>query len=192
MKLKGPIWLMQPIPYFGEELKGEWIYEEKIDGWRMQIIKYKNEVEFWGRRLEKNPNWTEKLYYLKEIAIKFLPENTLIDCELYSEKGRKEIPSLFTKDRKIKPVIYVFDIVFLENEFVGSKALKERKEILKNLKFIEPFYFLDYNFFSNFSDIKVSKDAEGIILKNWSSIYLVGSEAPVATIDWRKLKYGYK
>ncbi|MFN4227194.1 MAG: RNA ligase family protein [Candidatus Ratteibacteria bacterium] len=188
----GPIWLMQPIPYFGEELVGEWIYEEKIDGWRMQVIKYKNQIEFWGRRLEKNPNWTEKLTYLKEIAMKFLPQYTLIDCELYSEKGRKGIPSLFTKHRKIKPIIYVFDIVFLEKEFVGSKALKERKEILKDLKFIEPFHFLNYNFFKSFSDVKVSKDAEGIILKNWSSIYLVGNEAPVATIDWRKLKYGYK
>jgi len=28
----GPVWLMQPIPYFGEKIKGEWIYEPKIDG----------------------------------------------------------------------------------------------------------------------------------------------------------------
>lgn len=40
MKLTGPIWLMQPIPYFGEKIKGEWIIEPKIDGWRMQLIKY--------------------------------------------------------------------------------------------------------------------------------------------------------
>ncbi|MCM8808946.1 MAG: hypothetical protein NC934_02055 [Candidatus Omnitrophica bacterium] len=188
----GPIWLMQPIPYFGEELVGEWIYEEKIDGWRMQVIKYKNQIEFWGRRLEKNPNWTEKLSYLKEIAMKFLPQYTLIDCELYSEKGRKGIPSLFTKNRNVKPIIYIFDIVFFENEFIGLKELKDRKKILSELKIIEPFYLLDYNFFMGFSDIKISKDAEGIILKNLNSFYLVGNQAPIVTIDWKKLKYGYK
>lgn len=54
MKLKGPIFLMQPIPYFGENLKGNWIVEPKIDGWRLQIIKYSNgKIEYWGRRLEK-------------------------------------------------------------------------------------------------------------------------------------------
>jgi len=46
---------MQPIPYFGEKLGSGWVYEPKIDGWRLQIIKFPNsEVELWGRRLEKN------------------------------------------------------------------------------------------------------------------------------------------
>lgn len=192
MKLIGPIWLMQPIPYLGEEIKGDWIYEEKIDGWRLQVIKYKNGIEFWGRRLEKKPNWTEKLLYLKDIVMESLPENTLIDCELYSEKGRRGIPSLFTDKIKVKPIIYVFDVVFFEGEFVGDKELKNRKEILKNLKFKEPFYLLDYKIFKSFSEVNISNDAEGIILKNLNSYYQVGKEAPVATIDWRKLKYGYK
>jgi len=26
-----PIWLRQPIPYFGEKLKREWMWESKID-----------------------------------------------------------------------------------------------------------------------------------------------------------------
>jgi len=29
---------MQPIPYFGEEFKGDWIVEPKIDGWRLQVM----------------------------------------------------------------------------------------------------------------------------------------------------------
>jgi len=29
---------MQPIPYFGEEFKGDWIVERKIDGWRLQVM----------------------------------------------------------------------------------------------------------------------------------------------------------
>lgn len=88
-ELKGPVWLMQPIPYFGESLKGTWIGEPKIDGWRLQIIRYSNgKVELWGRRLEKNPNWTEKLKSLVEKAEKILPPGTLLDTELYSTGGR--------------------------------------------------------------------------------------------------------
>jgi ATP-dependent DNA ligase len=58
---------MQSIPYFGEKLKGEWIVEPKIDSWRLQIIKHLNgKIEYWGRRLEKNPNWTENLKFLNK------------------------------------------------------------------------------------------------------------------------------
>ncbi|MCM8804895.1 MAG: hypothetical protein NC833_06540 [Candidatus Omnitrophica bacterium] len=56
---------------------------------------------------------------------------------------------------------------------------------MKDLRFIEPFYFLDYNFFSKFSDIKVSKDGEGIILKNWSSIYLVDKVLGLKKLEMR-------
>jgi ATP-dependent DNA ligase len=60
MELK-PIFLMQPIPYFGEKLKGEWIVEPKIDGWRLQIIKYEDgKIEYWGRRLEKKSKLDRK------------------------------------------------------------------------------------------------------------------------------------
>lgn len=189
MKLEGPVFLMQPIPYFGEELKGEWIYEEKIDGWRMQVIKYNNKVEFWGRRLEKKPNWTERLSYLIDIVDNFLPKDTLLDCELFSEKGRNGIPGVFAK--RIKPIIFVFDIIFLEGEFLGGLMLKERKKILEKINLCEPFYNLEYFKFLNFSKIKISTKAEGIVLKNLYSYYQIGKEAPVATIDWRKLKYGY-
>lgn len=58
---------MQPIQYFGEKLEGEWIVEPKIDGWRLEIIKVKGKVYFYGRRLEKNPDWSDKLKISKEI-----------------------------------------------------------------------------------------------------------------------------
>lgn len=92
---------MQPIPYFGEELRGEWVYEEKIDGWRLQIIKLNGEIKFFGRRLDKNPDWTDKLIVPKEGIGRILPEETILDAELYSDRGRRYIPSLFTKNKKV-------------------------------------------------------------------------------------------
>ena len=73
---------MQPIPYFGEEIRGDWIYEPKIDGWRMQVIKYSNgALECWGRRLERKPDWSEKLHYLLEEIEDTVPAGTKLDCE---------------------------------------------------------------------------------------------------------------
>lgn len=124
-----PIYPMQPIPYFGETLTGEWIYEPKIDGWRLQIIKYKDgRIEFWGRRLEKRPNWTKNLFYLARF-LKDLPEGVLLDSELYSTKGRRGIPSVFARTGLAEPLVYVFDIVFFEGKFIGDKPLKERKKV---------------------------------------------------------------
>ncbi|MCS7250017.1 MAG: hypothetical protein N2323_03695 [candidate division WOR-3 bacterium] len=192
MEIFGPIWLMQPIPYFGEELNLEdWIYEPKIDGWRMQVIIYENgKIEFWGRRLEKKPNWTEKLSYLKEY-LKDIEKGTLLDCELYTNEGRNKIPSLFTKNFSCQPVIYVFDVVFYQSKFIGNLTLKERKEILKSLKLRKPFYLL---MGKELKDINLAYEEairegnEGIIIKNLSSYYQISKDGPIATESWRKIK----
>uniref|UniRef100_A0A7C3UQE8 ATP-dependent DNA ligase family profile domain-containing protein n=1 Tax=candidate division WOR-3 bacterium TaxID=2052148 RepID=A0A7C3UQE8_UNCW3 len=198
--LKGPVWLLQPIPYFGERLKGKWIVEPKIDGWRLQVIKdNKGDVFLYGRRLEKNPNWTEKLSFLIP-ATAFLPNGTLLDCELYSSRGRRFIPSLFSKNRKAEPLIFVFDILFFNGEFIGTRKLSERKAILFQLKIQPPLYCLPYREFQNptlsspeMVERKISFlpgiDFEGIILKKSSSLYLIGKEGPLATENWRKIRW---
>jgi len=182
---------MQPIPYFGEKLKGKWIVEPKIDGWRLQIIKYKTgKIEYWGRRLEKNPNWTKNLSYLNKY-LKEIPNGTLLDCELYSTKGRRGIPSVIRKTKKAKPVIFVFDIIFFKGKFLGKKPLKERKEILKKLKFKKPFQILKFEILKNLEKSfkkAIEKGYEGIILKKLNSPYLISNQAPIATHYWRKLK----
>ncbi len=187
----GPIWLMQPIPYFGEELRGDWAVEPKIDGWRMQVIKYKDSIECWGRRLEKRPNWTERLGYLLSIIKDKIPKNTLLDTELFTEKGRRYIPSLFARHHKARPIIYVFDIVYLEGEFLGEMPLRERRRLLESLRLCPPFYLLRQK---RLEDIEthvkeaLNKGYEGIILKEIASPYEVGRDGPMATIYWRKIK----
>lgn len=139
VELKGPIWLMQPIPYFGELIGEDWIYEPKIDGWRVQIIRY----------------------------------GTLLDAELTTKEGIRFIPSVFAAAKKVEPIIYVFDIVFYNDQFVGDKTLKERKELLKTLSFKPPFYLVRYK---KVRDLKrnlwdaVKKDNEGIVIKRLSSL----------------------
>ncbi len=195
VRLEGPVWLLQPIPYFGERLTGDWIVEPKVDGWRLQVIKYENgKIEFFGRRLEKNPNWTDKLFFLVQ-ACANLPAGIILDCELYSSAGRRFIPSLFAQKRRAEPIVFVFDIIFYMGKFIGNKKLSVRKRLLSQILFSPPFYLLDYRNWdgdinSSFAWVREKgMDFEGLVLKEASSLYPLNKGAPLATEDWRKLKW---
>ena len=188
----GPVWLMQPIPYFGEKIQGDWIYEPKIDGWRMQIIHYKNNLlECWGRRLERNPNWSAKLNYILNELKYLLPGETLFDCELYSSGGRRFVPSLFAKKPKVKPLVYIFDVIFFDGQNVSKKSLKKRKAMLRKIRFKSPFFYVPGKHLTNIKRnymSEVKKGREGIVIKKLNSPYSVGKESPIATQYWRKVK----
>ena len=183
---------MQPIPYFGESISGNWIYEPKIDGWRLQILKFANgKVEFWGRRLERNPNWTGKLKTIAMKAKKLLPAGILLDAEISTSEGRRFIPSVFAAKASVRPIIYIFDIIFYQNEFVGELPLGERKQILSSIRVEPPFYHVKYK---PIKDIKhhlwelVKRGHEGIVIKKLNSPYQIGHDCPIATENWRKIK----
>lgn len=192
MKFSGPVWLMQPIPYFGEPIGNGWIYEPKIDGWRMQLIRLDDgRVEVWGRRLDKEPNWTHKLPSLVEVGQKVLPPGTLLDCELDTRKGRRFIPSLFAKKKRFKPLVWVFDIIFYKGNFLGDLPLIQRKAILKGIGLQGPLHFLKFH-----QVVDLGRDLgkllrnghEGMVVKLLSSPYEVGRDSPLATQNWRKIK----
>lgn len=186
-----PVWLMQPIPYFGEMLDKDWIYEPKIDGWRLQIIKFPDgHFEFWGRRLDKKPNWTNNLSSVIKEAID-IPTGTVIDAELYSSRGRRFIPSIIARNRKANPIIYIFDLIYYRGKFVGNLSLKERKKILNRIKVKRPLYIIAYKPVTNIKkhlQIIAKEGYEGIVLKKLSSKYILSQSAPIATEFWRKIK----
>jgi ATP-dependent DNA ligase len=188
----GPIWLMQPIPYFGEKLDGEWIYEPKIDGWRMQVVSYDNgKIELWGRRLERKPNWSDKLRYLIKKLDSIIPPGTILDCELHSSGGRRFIPSLFAINPKVRPVVYVFDIMCFKGKDISKNTLRRRKGLLGKIDFKRPCYRVLGKKLTNMKRNYVSevkKGHEGIVIKKLNSPYLIGKESPIATHWWRKIK----
>ena len=188
----GPVWLMQPIPYFSEEIKGKWIYEPKIDGWRMQILHYPDgRVECWGRRLERKPNWSRKLPKICALAAKLIPKGTIIDSELFSSRGRRFIPSLFARKPKAKPIIYVFDVIYFRGKDVSKLPLRKRKKVLQGLAYKPPFFLIDGKKLTNIKrdfNSAIKHGSEGIVIKNIDSPYLIGKDAPIATHYWRKIK----
>jgi len=183
---------MQPIPYFGEKIHGSWIYEPKIDGWRMQIISYENrKIECWGRRLERKPNWSQKLHHLIQELENVIPAETIFDCELYSSGGRRFIPSIFARNPKVKPIVYVFDIVHYKSKNISKKPLRQRKKLLAKIHFKPPFHPIMGKRLTNIKRnyiSEVKKGHEGIIIKKLSSPYFIGKESPIATHWWRKIK----
>lgn len=186
---------MQPIPYFGEKIKkADWILEPKIDGWRLQIIcNHEGKIEFWGRRLEKSPNWTEKLKFLSRDLEKILETNTLIDAELCAEGGRRFIPSVLAKRKKVKPIIYVFDIIYLKDRFLGDLPLTKRKACLKKIPWNAPFHLIEGKPFKELEKelrLALQNGFEGVIIKKKNSKYRIGEKCPEATEYWRKIKGG--
>lgn len=121
-----------------------------------------------------------------------LPPGTLLDCELYFTKERRGIPSFLKKTGKAKPLIFVFDVVYYEGRFVDEKSLKERREILKKIKFKKPFSILEFEKLRNLEKemkVAVKKGYEGVILKELNSKYQISYQAPIATHYWRKIKF---
>jgi ATP-dependent DNA ligase len=189
---QGPIWLMQPIPYFGEELAGEWFWEPKVDGWRMQILRYSDgHVELWGRRLERHPDWTNPLAAIAASVSQFVPPGTLLDAELYTNLGRQWIPSLFARVPKAEPQIYLFDVVCWQRQWVADLPYEERKRLLRQLTLPPGFFVLEPRPIGSLLEAlqaSMAEGHEGIVIKRRGSPYEVGREAPVATVNWRKIK----
>ncbi|BAL81670.1 ATP-dependent DNA ligase [Caldisericum exile] len=187
-----PVYPMQPIPYFGEVLVGNWIWEYKVDGFRLQIIKNDGKIYYFGRRLEKNPDWTEKLNKVIPFeSFRNLPDKSMLDAELYSTIGRRGVPSVFANNGKAAPIIYVFDVIFYAGTFVGNLPLSKRKEMLNSIEFLPPIFVLPYFKVENLENhLKeaISKGFEGIVIKELNSKYEVGFDAPIATQWWRKIK----
>jgi ATP-dependent DNA ligase len=158
----------------------------------MQILRRSNgTVEIWGRRLERRPNWTARLPDIAERCRRVLPKGTLVDCELSSTRGRRFVPSLFAKNPKAAPFIYVFDVLYMHNKDICELSLAERKRSLDRLTLEEPFIPLLGNALTNMSiHLKEAIDLghEGIVIKRIDSLYSIGAQAPIATHVWRKIK----
>ncbi|UCG30092.1 MAG: hypothetical protein JSV53_11430, partial [candidate division WOR-3 bacterium] len=92
---------------------------------------------------------------------------------------------------KVDPVVYVFDMIYFEGTNLSKKTLKQRKTLLCRIQFEPPFYRLPGE---GLTDMKrnyaseLKKGHEGIVIKKLNSPYLLGTESPIATQNWRKIK----
>lgn len=108
----------------------EWIFEIKLDGFRVIASKLKgDEVTLWSR----NANTLNRKFFYIANELSFLPHDTILDGELVAldDAGRPQFSLLQSFRSAADRVRYViFDILRLRGRNLTNLALLERKEIL--------------------------------------------------------------
>ena len=190
--------------------------EYKYDGFRGQIHYYNNKTEIFSRNLE---NMTETYPDIVEYVNNFQKESQeknkvqsinsfIIDCEMvaFDTKNNKILPfqQLTTRSRKnveinsitIHVCMFVFDILYLNNEILINKTLRERREILyktftenQYIQFAKNINSDNQEEIETFMTNSIDSGCEGLIVKaiEKNSEYMPGQR----NFNWLKLKKDY-
>jgi DNA ligase D-like protein (predicted ligase) len=113
----------------------EWEYEVKLDGYRLEAIKYKDEVRLYSRR---GNDFTRKFARITALVSKIKESSFVLDGEAVAvdENGRPSFQML--QNRSSLPagwslVYYAFDLLHLNGKDLKSRPLRERRALLKNV-----------------------------------------------------------
>ena len=91
----------------------------------------------------------------------------------------------------MKPIVFIFDAIYLEGVNISKKSLKKRKTLIDKIRFKPPFFHIRgkklISVKKNYAS-EVKNGHEGIVIKKLNSPYLIGKESPIATQWWRKIK----
>ncbi|MAG47461.1 DNA ligase [archaeon] len=178
--------------------------EEKIDGFRVEVHKYGDNIRLFTRNLEEVTNqFPDVVSIIKE---KVKGENFILDCEVVGidKKTRKHTPFQSISQRirrkhdiekmaKDFPVeISVFDLIFYNDKSLMDKNLMERRKLLEKIvKESKRKIVLTKKLVTNsiekaekFYDESLKKGMEGVMVKNLDSKYRPGRYVN----GWVKLK----
>jgi bifunctional non-homologous end joining protein LigD len=159
----------------------EWVFEIKLDGFRIIASKAKgDEVTLWSRNAN---SLNRKFFYIAE-ALRFLPRETILDGELVAldEGGRPQFSLLQSFRSAAERIRYVaFDILRLRGRDLTQLPLLERKKILKRevsdrAAQILVTDFSDGNAAALLREVKERK-LEGLIAKRKDSLYEPGERS---------------
>lgn len=113
----------------------EWIYEIKLDGYRLEVVRSAGRTMLYSRRQNV---LNQKFHYLAT-ALKGLPDETVIDGELVAlgPDGRPDFNLLQNfRSAESRVVYYAFDILIHEQRNLTQLPLLERRAILSSV--VEP------------------------------------------------------
>ena len=182
--------------------KDDFIIEEKLDGWKVQAINNGN-IHLYSRRgKEVTDNFPEIIN-----ALKFLPNNTLIEGELVYWNGKKQevdkITSLANSGsekskelaKKFPGIVkfHIYDILWKNGIKVVDKPFSERRKLLTKLvkKSNKILITKEYPFLNwkKIIKIAVANGGEGIVIKLKSAPYryskLGSNEPKPANTMWK-------
>lgn len=160
-----------------------WVYETKLDGYRLLAVRGVGEgVTLLTRN---NNSLNRKFFYIAEALDGFIPEGTVLDGELVAldERGRPSF-TLLQFFRKAAPHVRycVFDVVRLAGRDVSGLPLRERKQMVRELVEGKAATVLVVEDVDGAEDVGAAKllervreqGLEGIIAKRKDSRYEVG------------------
>lgn len=164
---------------------GDWTYEIKLDGYRLEAIKNVGETALYSR---KRNSMNRQFPYVAK-ALEGLPNGTILDGEIVAldAEGRPDFNLLQNfRSAESQIVYYVFDILFLNGRSLLGAPLSERRAILR--KVVES---RDHIAISEFSSSLATLERfvrehglEGIVAKRSESKY----EPGMRTGSWSKHK----
>lgn len=154
----------------------EWIFEIKLDGFRIIASKPDDQVTLWSRNAN---NLNRKFFYIAD-ALSFLPPDTILDGELVAldDQGRPQFSLLQSFRSAADRVRFVaFDILRLSGRDLMSLPLLERKEILdREVRDRAPQILVtdfEKNAAAMLREVKTRK-LEGLVAKKAHSVYEPG------------------
>jgi DNA ligase D-like protein (predicted ligase) len=154
----------------------EWIYEIKLDGYRLEVVRSAGRTTLYSRR----QNVLNQKFHYVATALKDLPDETVIDGELVAlgPDGRPDFNLLQNfRSAESRIVYYAFDILIHEQRNLTQLPLSERRAILSSV--IEPGEHVALSEISDRSAAGMLKfikshGLEGAVAKRSDSVYQPG------------------
>jgi DNA ligase-1 len=179
----------------------QWVYENKWDGIRAQLIKRNDEVMIWSRGEELISKQFPELLEMGRL----LNNGTVIDGEILPFKngkigsfndlqkrlGRKNVGKTTLENSPV--ILKAYDLLEFDAEDIRNQKYVDRRISLENLIISlnnEKLQLSKYYFFKNWKEVETAhcqariNKSEGLMIKNLNAIYKVGRKKG----DWWKWK----
>ena len=168
--------------------RGGWVYEEKVDGWR--ILAYKDGARV--RLVSRNGrDHTRRFAGIAAAIAKLAARALVLDGEvaIYDQQLRSRFDWLSEPDADAvatPPMFMVFDLLHHDGRELTGRPLRDRRARLENVvagsEFVLPVRRLAANGFEAWAEV-VAHDYEGLVAKEEASLYEAGP-----TRRWLKVK----
>ncbi len=167
----------------------DWIFEQKLDGYRCIAVVENNKVNLFSR----NQNSYNIDFKVIADDLKNIKHDVVLDGEIVVLNNKKQpdfhLLQNYSKTGKGQIKYFVFDVLNINGTDTTSLQLTQRKELLETL--LEQVEFKNVQYTSHIKgtgktllENAKKNDAEGIIAKNSKSTYYPGKRSD----DWLKIK----
>jgi bifunctional non-homologous end joining protein LigD len=182
-----PLLLMQPTLISTPFHRPGWVYEEKVDGYRMVAYKQSGSARLVSRQgkafTQRFPELAKAVAGLGAESVILDTEVAVFDRQLISRfewlRGRPE------GDVATPPMLMAFDLLELDGEDQRKRPLRERRQALEHLlreRLILPVRRLSPSGLEAWKDV-LRAGYEGLVAKDPASPYVGGR-----TLKWLKVK----